>query len=203
MRLKRERPPDAMHRRDRQARCLGHRPRAPMRRHGGHLLQRCRHHLGDLLVADLARRAGAWLVEKTIQREAANRFRQVATVGRVMPSRSAMAMLDRPLAASSTISARIASARAIFRRRVRASSSPRSASSNSIHCPASSPSHSATLRDCRPQQITDSETPMTRDFRNGTLAIRRQFYVPRKFGLRFSWNASTPSRKSSDWRSRL
>ena len=65
-------------------------------------------------------------------RLAANRLRQVATVTRVTPSCSAIARLVVPSAARSTISARIASARDIFRRRVRASSSHRSASSNSI-----------------------------------------------------------------------
>src|SRR6266436_72354 len=53
-------------------------------------------------------------------RLAANRLRQVATVTRVTPSRSAIARLVAPSAASSTIAARIASARDIFRRRVRA-----------------------------------------------------------------------------------
>jgi len=53
----------------------------------------------------------------------ANRLRHVAAVTRVTPSRSAIARLVMPSAASSTISARIASARAILRRRARACSS--------------------------------------------------------------------------------
>ena len=53
-------------------------------------------------------------------RLAANRLRQVATVTRVTPSCSAIARLVAPSAARSTIAARIASARDIFRRRVRA-----------------------------------------------------------------------------------
>src|SRR5712672_2162974 len=65
-------------------------------------------------------------------RLAANRWRQVATVRRLTPSCAAIARLVVPSAAKSTISARIASAREIFRRRVRASSSRRSASSNSM-----------------------------------------------------------------------
>jgi hypothetical protein len=38
-----------------------------VRRGGGHRLQRRRHHLGDLLVADLARRSGTGLVGQTVQ----------------------------------------------------------------------------------------------------------------------------------------
>src|SRR5205823_9600917 len=45
----------------------------------------------------------------------ANRFRQSPAVSREMPSSSAIAQLFMPSAASSTISARTASARAIFR----------------------------------------------------------------------------------------
>lgn len=65
-------------------------------------------------------------------RFAANRLRQLATVTRVIPSRFAIARLLTPAAASSTICARSASPRALFRRRDRDSSSARSASSNSI-----------------------------------------------------------------------
>jgi hypothetical protein len=65
-------------------------------------------------------------------RSAAKRLRHNATVTRVTPSCLAIATLVMPLAARSTISARIASPRAVLRRRVRASSSPRSASVNSI-----------------------------------------------------------------------
>ena len=54
------------------------------------------------------------------RRPAANCPRHAATVTRVFPSRSAIARLVMPSAASSTISTRIASARAIFRRRARA-----------------------------------------------------------------------------------
>jgi hypothetical protein len=65
------------------------------------------------------------------RRRSANRLRQVVTVTRVMPSRSAIARLLMPSAASSTISARTASPRATFRRRSRAVSSARSAADNS------------------------------------------------------------------------
>ena len=62
----------------------------------------------------------------------ANRTRHVATVTRVVLNRSAMARFVMPLAASSTIDARIASPRDVFRRRARASSSLRSSSLSSM-----------------------------------------------------------------------
>ncbi len=65
-------------------------------------------------------------------RRSAKRRRHRATVIRATPSRSTIARLLSPSAASSTICARSASPRATFRRRSRASSSPRSASDNSI-----------------------------------------------------------------------
>jgi hypothetical protein len=65
-------------------------------------------------------------------RLSAKRLRQVAAVMRAIPSRSVIARLLRPAAASSTISARSASPRATFRRRSRACSSARSPSDNSI-----------------------------------------------------------------------
>ena len=57
---------------------------------------------------------------------------EVATVTRVVSSRSAIATLLTPSAASNTISARMASARATFRRRSRDTSSVASAPDNSI-----------------------------------------------------------------------
>jgi hypothetical protein len=65
------------------------------------------------------------------RRLSAKRRRQVATVTRVVPSRSAIATLLTPSAARSTISARMASARATFRRRSRDASSAASAPDNS------------------------------------------------------------------------
>ncbi len=67
MRLERERSPDAMHRRDRQTRGPRHRARAPVRRGARHRLQGGRHHLGNLVVADLARRARPGFVKQPIQ----------------------------------------------------------------------------------------------------------------------------------------
>jgi hypothetical protein len=67
MRLQRERPPDAMHRRDRSARRLGHRAGAPMRGGGGHLLKRCRDHRGDLRIADRALGARAGSSSRSVQ----------------------------------------------------------------------------------------------------------------------------------------
>ena len=126
------RPPNAVHRRDRQARRLGHRARSPVRCGGRHGLQGCRHHLGDLVIADLAWRARAGSFSSPPRRFAANRIRQVVTVTRVIRSRLAMPRLVMPPAARSTISARRASARKLFRRRARASSSARSAPASSI-----------------------------------------------------------------------
>src|SRR5215831_10316540 len=62
----------------------------------------------------------------------ANRARQVATVTRVVLNRLAIARFVMPLAASSTIDARIASPRDVFRRRARASSSASSSSLRSM-----------------------------------------------------------------------
>ena len=168
MRLQRERPPNAVHRRDRQARRLGHRARAPVRCGGRHGLQGCRHHLGDLVIADLAWRARARLVEQPTETFAANRLRQVVTVTRVIPSRLAMPRLVMPPAARSTISARRASARKLFRRRARASSSARSAPANSIRIAArpripASPKHPAGTGN-------HSQANLPRNFGDGTLA---------------------------------
>ena len=66
------------------------------------------------------------------RRRLAKRLRHVVTVTRVTPSRAAMAVLLSPAAASSTMAARCASARAVLRRRARISSSPRSSSLNAI-----------------------------------------------------------------------
>jgi hypothetical protein len=66
------------------------------------------------------------------KRFSAKRRRQVVTVTRVMPSRFAIARLLTPSAASNTISARMASARATLRRRSREASSTASVSDNSI-----------------------------------------------------------------------
>ena len=87
------------------------------------------------------------------RRFAANRLRHIATVTRVIPSRSAITRLVMPSAASSTISARIASARAIFRRRARACSSLRSASLNSIRTAAPHPMPASLTRNLG-QEIT-------------------------------------------------
>jgi hypothetical protein len=65
-------------------------------------------------------------------RRSAKRRRHRATVMQATPSRSTIARLLNPSAASNTIWARSASPRATFRRRSRASNSPRSASDNSI-----------------------------------------------------------------------
>ena len=73
------------------------------------------------------------------RRFAANRLRHIATVTRVIPSRSVIARLVMPAAASSTISARIASAERFLRRRARACSSLRWAWVNSIRTAAPHP----------------------------------------------------------------
>jgi hypothetical protein len=78
----------------------------------------------------------------------ANRMRQVDTVTRVVPNRLAMARFVMPLAASSTIDARIASPRDVFRRRARASSSVSSSSLSSIRTAFGS-AHSLRLRPIR------------------------------------------------------
>ena len=62
VRLQAEGAPDTVHRRRGDARRPGHRAAAPVGRTVGHRLQRPRHHLGDLVVADLARRAGPRLI---------------------------------------------------------------------------------------------------------------------------------------------
>jgi hypothetical protein len=62
----------------------------------------------------------------------ANRFRHSPTVSRETPSVAAIAQLFMPSAANRTISARIASTRAIFRRRARISNSLRSLSARMI-----------------------------------------------------------------------
>jgi hypothetical protein len=75
-------------------------------------LQRGRHHVSDLLIRDRPRRPRRRLVKKTVatsfQRE---RRRKVATITQGVPSRSAIAKLLMPSAASIAISARMASAR--------------------------------------------------------------------------------------------
>ena len=67
VRLEGERPPDAMHGRDRQTRGLGHRARTPVGRGGRHRLQCRHHHFSDLLIPDLARSPRAGLVGKAVQ----------------------------------------------------------------------------------------------------------------------------------------
>ena len=62
VRLQAEGAPDPVHRRRREAGCPGHRVAAPVGWIIGQRLQRPRHHLGDLVVADLARRTGPRLV---------------------------------------------------------------------------------------------------------------------------------------------
>jgi hypothetical protein len=66
------------------------------------------------------------------KRRAANRWRQLKTVILETPISSAIAQLFKPSAARRTISARMASARAILRRRTRASNSKRSFSRRTI-----------------------------------------------------------------------
>lgn len=86
------------------------------------------------------------------RRRPANRLRHVDTVSRVTPTFSAIATFVIPSAAHRMISARIASARAILRRRARASNSARSASVNSIRTAA--PHAIATSLPTRKQGIT-------------------------------------------------
>lgn len=78
---------------------LGHRAPAPVGRVLRHRLQRPRHHLGDLLVADLAHRGVARRRDRPLSAK-----RQVPTVLRVRPSFSEIDEL--PAAAKSTIRAR-------------------------------------------------------------------------------------------------
>jgi hypothetical protein len=66
MRLKVERPPNAMDGRGRKSDRARHRAQAPMRRIPRRGLQRQANRLGDLVIADPARRAGARLVEEAI-----------------------------------------------------------------------------------------------------------------------------------------
>jgi hypothetical protein len=88
------------------------------------------------------------------RRRSAKRRRHVATVIRATPSRSTIARLLKPSAASSTISARSAPPRATFRRRRRASSSVRSAADNSIRTALGAAM--AELR-CQPLRITANQ----------------------------------------------
>ena len=99
-----------------------------MRCVGRHRLQRLRHDFGDLLVTDLARRAAARLVIKAIEALFGKPFRHSPTVSRETPSVAAIAQLLMPSPANSTILARTASTRAIFRRRAHISNSLRSLS---------------------------------------------------------------------------
>ncbi len=65
--LQSEGPPDAMDGGRCVAHSLGHRTQRPMRGAGRRSLQRQADRLGDLVVADLPRRAGPRLIEQPIQ----------------------------------------------------------------------------------------------------------------------------------------
>ena len=67
MRLKVERLPNAMDGRGRKSDRARHRAQAPMRRIPRRRIQRQANRLGDLVIADPARRAGARLVEEAIE----------------------------------------------------------------------------------------------------------------------------------------
>jgi hypothetical protein len=67
VRLQAEGAPDAVDGGGRVADRLGHRAQQPVGRAGGHRLQGQADRLGDLVVADPARRARPWLVEQSVQ----------------------------------------------------------------------------------------------------------------------------------------
>jgi len=67
VRLQPERPPDAQHRRLRQADLARHRPGRPVRGVLGRALQRLDDHLLDLLVGDRARPSGTRLVDEAVE----------------------------------------------------------------------------------------------------------------------------------------
>ena len=78
MRLQAEGAPDTVDRRRRVADCLRHRAERPVGRSRGYRLEGQADCLSNLVIADLARRAGSWLVEKSIDAargEAATPFR--------------------------------------------------------------------------------------------------------------------------------
>ena len=94
VRLQAEGAPDAVHRRRRDARRPGHRAAAPVGRIVGRRLQRPRHHFGDLVVADPARRAAPRLIV-----EAADAFLGKAAAPQADgPSRDAQLLRDRRVA---------------------------------------------------------------------------------------------------------
>ena len=129
VRPQRGRLADALHRGGRERGGPGHAARTPVGPPGRQRLKCGGHHLGHLLVRGAPGRGSSG---RPSRRRAAKRPRRAATVARATPSRSVMARLVNPAAASSTISARSASPRATFRRRCRASNSARSSSDNSI-----------------------------------------------------------------------
>ena len=98
----------------------------------GHRLQRPRHHLGDLVVADLARRAGPRLIVEPAEPP----LGKAGTPQADGPSRDAQLLGDRQItqtvAAKSTIRARRAAPCDDLRRRTRRSSSTRSRSLRTI-----------------------------------------------------------------------
>jgi hypothetical protein len=120
--------PDAVHRRGRHTRGLRHIAGAPVRRVCWLSFQCLGHDLLNEIIADLAWRPAPWLVIEAVKTIPPNLRRQHCTVLRVAPTDLAIALFAYPATASKTIQARIASPRAILRRRARRSSSTRSAS---------------------------------------------------------------------------
>jgi hypothetical protein len=116
MRLKVERLPNAMDGRGRKSDRARHRAQAPMRRIPRRRIQRQANRLGDLVIADPARRAGARLVEEAIEACAPNRRRHLPTVLGAASTRRLMSLLSAPSAAKRTMRARCASPCAVFRR---------------------------------------------------------------------------------------
>ena len=132
VRLQAEGAPDTVHRRRRDARRPGHRAAAPVGRTVGHRLQRPGHHLGDLVVADPARRAGPRLIVEPAEPPLGKAAAPQADGRRETPNFSAIAKLLSPSAANSTIRARRAAPCDDLRRRTRRSSSTRSRSLRTI-----------------------------------------------------------------------
>jgi len=126
VRLQPERPPDAADRRLAHPGRGRHRPRRPVRRVRGLLLERLHDHPLDLGIGDRARLAGPRLIVQTVEPapgEAAtplpNGRRIAAQLGRDLRARE-------PVAAASTIRQRNASACELFGRRAHRSSTSRS-----------------------------------------------------------------------------
>lgn len=138
-----------------------YRPGARMARCGRHGLQRHRHHSGDLVIPDLAWSGGTRLIARAVHPLGGEPPRYRQSRGHQLPGDG---QVRHAIRCSSTIEARIASPREVFRRRGRASSSARSSSHSSMQtasCPGILFSPSAVSAREKPGGAGRSTAPTT------------------------------------------